>query len=167
MGVRKVSFLEDATAMKGKEKEEEHLGRSKLVWDCDSCLYDSFELRSFKRHLDSAITSSVSCRSNSMPHFASTSLPPTSAPAPLRKGQRRQTVLRHFSKLLQLIFRTRPTAERRDAGGDVRRALPMRREQPRPQNGTLLSIPEENDSRVRKTVSERFCFNASLGVSYA
>ncbi|CAN0908775.1 hypothetical protein LINGRAHAP2_LOCUS25462 [Linum grandiflorum] len=37
------------------------------VWDCESSLYDSFELRSFEKQLSSALTS----RTLSMPHLSS------------------------------------------------------------------------------------------------
>lgn len=65
------------------------------VWDCDSCLYDSFELQSFKRHLHSVIVS----RSLSMPRLQETSRlapPPTSTTS--------SKISRTFQKMLRSVF---------------------------------------------------------------
>ncbi|XP_052210859.1 uncharacterized protein LOC127813761 [Diospyros lotus] len=80
-----------------------------LVWDCGSSLYDSFELRSFERQLDSAIVS----RTLSMPHLSDhrsrppppppLALPPHPPPnRPVSKKPSRFS--RPFHKLLRSIF---------------------------------------------------------------
>lgn len=51
-----------------------HKKASSHVWDCGSSLYDSFELNSFKRQLDSAISAS-SARTMSMSHLPDRRLP--------------------------------------------------------------------------------------------
>ncbi|CAN1254275.1 hypothetical protein LINPERPRIM_LOCUS8594 [Linum perenne] len=51
------------------------------VWDCESNLYDSFELRSFEKQLSSAITS----RTLSMPHLSSDRVRVAPAPPPSSK----------------------------------------------------------------------------------
>lgn len=65
---------------KQEEKKKEnnnmmkHKKASSHVWDCGSSLYDSFELNSFKRQLDSAISAS-SARTMSMSHLPDRRLP--------------------------------------------------------------------------------------------
>ncbi|KAJ0549348.1 hypothetical protein HanHA300_Chr07g0232561 [Helianthus annuus] len=87
------------------EKETRTL-KAKLkreVWDCESSLYDSFELKSFERQLDSAISS----RTMSMPHLTSTTSvrhqPPPSDHKPASKKQSRLT--RSLNKLIRAVFR--------------------------------------------------------------
>ncbi|KAF8103328.1 hypothetical protein N665_0188s0266 [Sinapis alba] len=67
------------TRRKEEEKKKEnnnmkHKKESSNVWDCGSSLYDSFELNSFKRQLDSAISAS-SARTMSMSHLPDRRLP--------------------------------------------------------------------------------------------
>ncbi|KAJ0255198.1 Avr9/Cf-9 rapidly elicited protein [Hirschfeldia incana] len=60
-----------------KKKENNNMKHKKAsshVWDCGSSLYDSFELNSFKRQLDSAISAS-SARTMSMSHLPDRRLP--------------------------------------------------------------------------------------------
>ncbi|PQM36761.1 uncharacterized protein Pyn_30776 [Prunus yedoensis var. nudiflora] len=65
----------DSRPTLNQKKDQQHnenqskalvLNKSRPVWDCGSSLYDSVELDSFKRQLDSAI----SCRTMSMPHLS-------------------------------------------------------------------------------------------------
>ncbi|KAK6935503.1 UDP-glucuronosyl/UDP-glucosyltransferase [Dillenia turbinata] len=49
--------------------------KARLIWDCGSTLYDSFELKSFNKQLESAIAS----RTLSMPHLVSRRAPPPPA----------------------------------------------------------------------------------------
>lgn len=72
----------------------------KAIWDCDSALYDSFELKSFSRQLDSAIAA----RSNSMPHLSDPAPPPTTAASP-RKPSR---ISKSISRLLRALLRMKP-----------------------------------------------------------
>ncbi|KAK7406062.1 hypothetical protein VNO78_07678 [Psophocarpus tetragonolobus] len=68
------------------------------LWDCGSTLYDSFELNSFKRQLDSAIVNSPISRTLSMPH-----LPERSLHALPRRSF---NLSRSFNKLLRSVFKS-------------------------------------------------------------
>ncbi|KAL4354237.1 hypothetical protein GQ457_06G037830 [Hibiscus cannabinus] len=82
-----------------KTQRNQYQERNHLVWDCGSTLYDSFELNTFNRQLDSAIHS----RTMSMPHLlhadppASKKLPQSSKPS------------RSIQKLLKSMFKFRQT----------------------------------------------------------
>lgn len=78
--------------------EEEAKSR---VWDCDSSLYDSFELRSFKRQLDSAISS----RTLSMPRLLEVQRP---SPNPITR--RSSKISRSVQKLIRSIFGRKPSS---------------------------------------------------------
>ncbi|GKD87177.1 hypothetical protein Tco_1358331, partial [Tanacetum coccineum] len=71
--MQRASRNQESQTLKAKLERE--------VWDCESSLYDSFELKSFERQLDSAI----SARTMSMPHLSSSSIrgqpPPPPAPS--------------------------------------------------------------------------------------
>ncbi|KAG6788236.1 hypothetical protein POTOM_004293 [Populus tomentosa] len=136
-----------------------------LVWDCGSSLYDSFELKSFERQLDSAISS----RTLSMPHFPDRQVltPPPPPPKKLSK------ISRSLNKFLKSMFKSKQNSST------------MFRVQERLQDeyyviydksGALTTIPEvpeidfggfspEINSLVRKTVSDRFTA-ASIGRFY-
>lgn len=79
----------------GEEEAKSH------VWDCDSSLYDSFELRSFKRQLDSAIVS----RTLSMPHLLEVQRQP---PDPVLR--RSSKISRSLQKLIRSVFRRKPSS---------------------------------------------------------
>ncbi|KAL1222733.1 hypothetical protein V5N11_002424 [Cardamine amara subsp. amara] len=70
-----------------KKKENNNLSNMKHkktsshVWDCGSTLYDSFELNSFQRQLDSAISAS-SARTMSMSHLPDRRIPSLSSFSP-------------------------------------------------------------------------------------
>ncbi|XP_010533595.1 PREDICTED: uncharacterized protein LOC104809339 [Tarenaya hassleriana] len=108
-----------------KRQEDDHKHLSKTtkshVWDCGSTLYDSFELNSFKRQLDSAI-SAASARSMSMPHLPNRRLPPSVTaelaeaaprPPPPQKSSSSSSgkikpsnkISRSLQKLLKSVFR--------------------------------------------------------------
>ncbi|KAF7828160.1 putative serine/threonine-protein kinase pats1 [Senna tora] len=78
----------------------------KKLWDCDSTLYDSFELNSFKRQLDSAIANSS--RTLSMPHLSDrrvlTLQPPPSSTL-LSKSKKPFKISRSLHKLLRSVFK--------------------------------------------------------------
>lgn len=68
---------ENTQKQEEKKKENNNMKHKKAsshVWDCGSSLYDSFELNSFKRQLDSAISAS-SARTMSMSHLPDRRLP--------------------------------------------------------------------------------------------
>ncbi|XAR70195.1 hypothetical protein NMG60_11026970 [Bertholletia excelsa] len=54
------------TMDKQTQADQNQKSSKALVWDCESSLYDSFELKSFERQLGLAIAS----RSLSMPHLS-------------------------------------------------------------------------------------------------
>ncbi|XP_010441359.1 PREDICTED: uncharacterized protein LOC104724553 [Camelina sativa] len=91
---KKLEIDKNFTSQKTKKKEEnkkeennnyisnmKHKKTSSHVWDCGSTLYDSFELNSFKRQLDSAISAS-SARTMSMSRLPDRRLPPLSSLSP-------------------------------------------------------------------------------------
>ncbi|XXG42262.1 hypothetical protein AAC387_Pa01g2582 [Persea americana] len=79
----------------GEEEAKSH------VWDCDSSLYDSFELRSFKRQLDSAISS----RTLSMPRLLEVQRP---SPNPIKR--RSSKITRSVQKLIRSVFGWKPSS---------------------------------------------------------
>ncbi|KAF5818867.1 hypothetical protein HanXRQr2_Chr02g0071011 [Helianthus annuus] len=93
------------------EKEAQNLKakhKSDKVWDCESSLYDSYELKSFQQQLDSAI----STRTMSMPHLSSSSSlrrePPPPQPFDHNPASKKHSRLtRSFSKLIRSVFRSR------------------------------------------------------------
>ncbi|KAL5181971.1 hypothetical protein HKD37_01G002753 [Glycine soja] len=77
------------------------------LWDCGSTLYDSFELNSFKRQLDSAIANSpIISRTLSMPHLPERSLhaPPEQPPTVMSRKSFKFS--RSFHKLLRSVFKS-------------------------------------------------------------
>ncbi|XP_022136867.1 uncharacterized protein LOC111008455 [Momordica charantia] len=152
-------------------KLENHKPKS-LVWDCGSTLYDSFELNSFKHHLDSAIAS----RSLSMPHLPDRRGPPPPLPPSVPTSKPSSKFSRSLSKLLRSLFRPKPNST-----ASIFRA----QDQPKDgfyvfyEVGSLSTIPEvpeadfapsfspEIGSLVKKTASERFAAANSLGISCA
>ncbi|CAH8368696.1 unnamed protein product [Eruca vesicaria subsp. sativa] len=75
---KKPSLNAENTEKEEEKKKENNSMKNKKesshVWDCGSSLYDSFELNSFKRQLDSAISAS-SARTMSMSHLPDRRLP--------------------------------------------------------------------------------------------
>lgn len=149
------------------------------VWDCGSSLYDSFELKSFERQLDSAIHS----RTLSMPHLSDRQIfhqhhhnhdqiPPVQSSQPQQSMLKKPSkISRSFQKLLRSVFK--PKKNQRS----------LLQEQSRDgfyvvydKSATLSTIPEvpefdaalspEISSLVRRTASERFTAS-SIGISCA
>ncbi|CAH8381784.1 unnamed protein product [Eruca vesicaria subsp. sativa] len=152
------------------EESNVHKMTNKKVWDCESTLYDSFELNSFNRQLDSAISSSA--RSMSMPH-----LPPPpqseSTSSSSTKKQPSNKISRSLQKLIKSIFRQKQSnAPFKACHGDV----DMDKYYVVFDNtGSLTTIPESRESLElgrseinsldRKTVSERFQPSRVAGIS--
>ncbi|VFQ67706.1 unnamed protein product [Cuscuta campestris] len=147
-----------------------------IMWDCGSSLYDSFELKSFERHLHSAIIVDDSARSLSMPHLPDRGRRTIPAPLSQAKGSisppSSSRISRSFQKLLRSVFRHKQTNPAGASGKQRRQNLvPV----PEPSRGAALStIPEyealspEIRSLVRRTASERFTAAAStVGISCA
>ncbi|XP_030530274.2 uncharacterized protein LOC115740819 [Rhodamnia argentea] len=106
-----------------ESSEQKRLDRpSSVVWDCGSALYDSFELKSFKRQLDSAI----SARTLSMPHLPDRRAFPLPPPPPAAQQQQQQQpqpkptastaakkhsrISRSIQKLLRSVFKPKPSS---------------------------------------------------------
>ncbi|CAN0908770.1 hypothetical protein LINGRAHAP2_LOCUS25462 [Linum grandiflorum] len=127
------------------------------VWDCESSLYDSFELRSFEKQLSSALTS----RTLSMPHLSSDRV----RVAPAINTTMSSKISKSVQRFLKSVFIARSNDHNhrhnkqspRDQG--IRYVVYDK-------SGALTTIPEgpESDfglspdikSLVRKTASERF-----------
>nr|GMD01607.1 AF211535_1 Avr9/Cf-9 rapidly elicited protein 194 [Ipomoea batatas] len=162
----------------GKPADDD-AAKKPLIWDCGSSLYDSFELKSFERQLDSALAS----RSLSMPHLSDRRVvhhlqPPPPPSQPKRSPSSSSRISRSLQKLLKSVFRPKQTSS-----GGVKHLFRV----PEPSRGgsfyvvydksgeALTTIPEvpESDilspeikSLVRRTASERFT-PASIGISCA
>ncbi|KAG7587671.1 hypothetical protein ISN44_As07g000490 [Arabidopsis suecica] len=164
--------------MNPKQNTEESTNLDKMkknkVWDCESTLYDSFELNSFNRQLDSAISSSA--RSMSMPHLSPTPPPPSETTSSLTKKQQIPTkkISRSLVKLIKSMFRQKQSNALFKAGhGDVdmdKYYVVFDK------TGSLTTIPESgestemvgseiNNSLVRKTTSERIPLSRLVGIS--
>ncbi|XP_065017224.1 uncharacterized protein LOC135643795 [Musa acuminata AAA Group] len=126
------------------EKAPAGASANRLVWDCGSSLYDSFELESLMRQLDSAGAG----RCFSMPHSA---VPPPPPPPPLsaplgQARRKRSRVARWFKNMAWLVLRSKPLKEH---GGNS-------------SSGCLASISEAwgrdlgSPECGRKIMSERF-----------
>lgn len=141
-----------------------------IIWDCGSSLYDSFELKSFERQLDSAINNS---RSLSMPHLSDRRVTdihhqPPSRPQPISKKSSK--ISRSIHRLLRSVFKPKQNDTNNPflAAQDGYYVVYEK-------SGVLSTIPEvpefdglspEIKSLVRKTASDRFTVN-SIGISCA
>ncbi|KAF5478118.1 hypothetical protein F2P56_004705 [Juglans regia] len=151
-----------------EHKEKQHDKPKSLVWDCGSSLYDSFELNSFKRQLDSAI----SCRTMSMPHLPDRRAPPKPQPPP-SVPKKSSKISRSLQKLLRSVFKPKPTStsvlnvQNQSKEGTFYVVYDK--------SGALNTIPEvpeldfsgispEIGSLVGKSTSERFTAT-SIGIS--
>nr|XP_027084282.1 uncharacterized protein LOC113706556 isoform X3 [Coffea arabica] len=146
-----------------------------LLWDCGSSLYDSFELKSFERQLDSAIHS----RTLSMPHLSDRRVidggnhhqPPSQPPQPMSKKSSK--ISRSFHKFLRSVFK--PKAQ----NGNKNPFFPANEQQATrdgfyvvydiDKSGALSTIPEvsefdglspEYKSLVTRTASDRFAVSS-------
>ncbi|XP_019151216.1 PREDICTED: uncharacterized protein LOC109147980 [Ipomoea nil] len=168
------------TPAKGKPADDEDAATKPVIWDCGSSLYDSFELKSFERQLDSALAS----RSLSMPHLSDRRIvhdlqPPPPPSQPKRSPSSSSRISRSLQKLLKSVFRPKQTS----SGGGIKHLFRV----PEPSRGgsfyvvydksgealsTIPEVPEsdilspEMKSLVRRTASERFTA-ASIGISCA
>lgn len=153
-----------------------------LMWDCGSSLYDSFELKSFERQLDSAIHS----RTMSMPHLSDRRVvdggyhrqPSSQLPQPMSKKSSK--ISRSFHRFLRSVFK--PKAQ----NGNKSPFFPANEQQASrdgfymvydiDKSRALSTIPEisefdglspEYKSLVRRTASDRFTTLNSIGISCA
>ncbi|KAK9698484.1 hypothetical protein RND81_08G107900 [Saponaria officinalis] len=163
---------------------------NKVIWDCGSSLYDSFELDSFRKQLDSAILNSS--RTLSMPRLPSDNnrAPPQPQPQPQQPSKKPTSsrMSRSFQKLLRSVFRAQkpkpdyssntspdpwffdsPGSSYEDKSGDKYYVV-YEKPDINGLNG-LGSIPEVSEVNVspqigslaRKTMSARFTASASRG----
>ncbi|KAL9861020.1 hypothetical protein AtNW77_Chr1g0064441 [Arabidopsis thaliana] len=136
--------------------------KNRKVWDCESTLYDSFELNSFNRQLNSAISSSA--RSMSMPHLSSPP-PPSETTSSSTKKQQSPTkkISRSLGKLIKSMFKQKQSNalfKTGHSGVDMDKYYVVF-----DKTGSLTTIPESGESTemvgseinslVRKTTSER------------
>ncbi|KAF8109754.1 hypothetical protein N665_0092s0026 [Sinapis alba] len=150
------------------EESNVHKMKNKKVWDCESTLYDSFELNSFNRQLDNAISSSA--RSMSMPHLPPPPSETTSSSS--TKKQPSNKISRSLQKLVKSIFRQKQsnTPFKACHGVNMDKYYVVF-----DNTGSLTTIPEsresielgrsEINSLDRKTVSERFPPSRLAGLS--
>ncbi|ONK56425.1 uncharacterized protein A4U43_C10F8500 [Asparagus officinalis] len=153
----KLSALHSSLALLLISYSMDYKLRERRIWDCDSALYDSFELISFKRQLDSALIASSRCLS--LPRLSDPDLNQISQ-AP-KKEKKRSKV----GRLIRSLFRL--------SGKNSDRVLNVEDSKSTNCDGVNLpTIPEEYSaagvdllefdlsSAVRKTISERFPRNA-------
>nr|XP_043613489.1 uncharacterized protein LOC122585421 [Erigeron canadensis] len=164
------------------------LKQQREVWDCESSLYDSFELKSFEKQLDSAI----SARTMSMPHLSSTSTRPRQPPPPTTNYDHKQQpaaaskkhsrLTRSLNKFLKSVFRPRnytsssSSSSRYEGmyGYDTSSALSTIPELPETTVPDFDRLSSEFDrlspdmkSLVTRSRSDRFVMPTSVGVSCA
>ncbi|XP_007040470.2 PREDICTED: uncharacterized protein LOC18606666 [Theobroma cacao] len=154
---------------KAKQKTQKTQEGKHLVWDCGSTLYDSFELNSFKRQLDSAIHS----RTMSMPHLVDTRAPPP----PVVSKKQPSKFSRSIQKLFKSMFKFKQSSsssvfwlkqrshEEYYVVYDKTGALTTIPEVPEIDFGGLS--PEINSLVVKRTASERFTAASTVGISCA
>ncbi|GAB4857506.1 hypothetical protein Ancab_015414 [Ancistrocladus abbreviatus] len=177
--------MEKSEGQKNEQKEPKlsELKPKALVWDCGSTLYDSFELNSFKKQLDSAISS----RTLSMPHLTDHRRQDPLPPPPPPSSSKKQTLKlpRSFQKLLKSVFKSvthNSTSwfhhhDHPENGGKKQKGERIFLVYEK--SGELSAIPEgpefdykagfspEISSLVRRTTSDRFTAASAAGVSCA
>ncbi|CAI0441605.1 unnamed protein product [Linum tenue] len=153
------------------EKHPPHrhsVSNSVTVWDCGSALYDSFELRSFEKQLDSAINSG---RTLSMPHLPDRRVAPDPAPS--------NTAPSRISKSVQRFFKSVFVKATSSGGGNKQQKEEDKKQRVYfvyEKTGGLCTIPEgpESDgfglssnikSLAKRSASERFTAATAVGVS--
>ncbi|KAK7318121.1 hypothetical protein RJT34_02819 [Clitoria ternatea] len=179
-----------------KSREEKHhneiskaSNKISTIWDCGSTLYDSYELNTFKTHLDSAIANSPrNIRTLSMPHlpqrYVSSQIQPQPQPQPTSSGisnnNKSFKISRTFQKLLRFVFKSRNKPRISTSSNNLQVAEKYSKERfyvvydkyDQPVLSTIPELPEfdvspEITSFVRKSASERFTATATIGVSCA
>ncbi|KAL6536373.1 hypothetical protein OROGR_012945 [Orobanche gracilis] len=129
-----------------------------LIWDCGSSLYDSFELKSFEKQLDAAITS----RTLSMPHLSDRRR--FSPPPPPSNKKSPSKISRSLHRLIRSVFKPKSNIEfgENHSGEGIYVVCDS--------FSTVPEVPEfdglspEIRSLVRKTTSDRSTEIDSIGV---
>lgn len=173
--------MEKSQAEKNHTQHQGQKGKL-LVWDCDSNLYDSFELNSFKRQLDSAIHS----RTMSMPHLSDrlrrAPIPQQSTLPPSVSKRQPSKFSRSIQKLFKSMFKFKPSSTSSSVLWlkqrshhhedncyvvyDKTGALTTIPEVPEIDHFGGLS-PEINSLVVKRSASERFTAPSTVGISCA
>ncbi|XP_021901160.1 uncharacterized protein LOC110817070 [Carica papaya] len=128
----------------------------RIIWDCGSTLYDSFELNSFRRQLDSTIS-----RTLSMSHVPD--------PLPPSVPKKSSKLSRSLNKFFRSVFKFKRN------NGSVFDVNHRSQAQYYDKSGaltTILEVPEIDlggfsPEMIRKTASERFTSSSLIGISYA
>lgn len=166
-----------------QEQKEKHTQKTNddynptkpLVWDCGSSLYDSFELKSIERQLDSAIAS----RTLSMPHLPDRRAHHHAQPKPISKKSSKFS--RPFHKLVKSVFGRKENTSSSSLFSDLEGSsqdhgfyfvydksgsLSMIPEvaEKAAEYGSVL--PDSDESLVKRAASERFTAT-SVGISCA
>lgn len=132
--------------------------RDRRIWDCNSSLYDSFELMSFKRQLDSVILINSVSRCLSMPRLSDLDPSQQSISQTPKKKKSRCKFSRSVQKLVRSLFRPKTGSTKHLSADGGHAAVP---EENVPVKGVDFPTGFEFDfafgsAVVRKTVSERF-----------
>lgn len=169
-----------------KSREE----KLRQVWDCGSTLYDSYELNSFKRQLNTAIANSpCNRRTLSMSHLPERCLSSQPQPQPPMSNNKSFRFSRTFQKLLRFVFKssnklrissTRNTTSNNISTFQVAEKYSNDRfyvvyDKSEPVLSTIPELPEfevgvlspDITSFVRKSSSERFMATTAIGISCA
>lgn len=142
-----------------------------VIWDCGSSLYDSFELNSLQKELESALVS----RTLSMPHLSHrrTRTPPPPPPPPLNKKQPSK-VFRSIQRVIRAVFRPKTssiTAKNSSFDEQSRNKGFYVVYDRAPKFSSIPEVPEFDElspelrSLVRKSASARFTSASSLGIT--
>ncbi|ESW32144.1 hypothetical protein PHAVU_002G296900 [Phaseolus vulgaris] len=180
-----------------KKSREEKLNPNQVskgnVWDCGSSLYDSFELNSLKRQLNTAIANSPKNRRTlSMSHLPERCLSLQLHPQPpIMSNNKPFKISRTFHRLLRFVFkssnklRTSSSCSRATTPNNTTFQVAERYsnkdrfyvvyDKSEPVLSTIPELPEfevgvlspEIASFVRKTASERFMATTAIGISCA
>ncbi|KAG8375081.1 hypothetical protein BUALT_Bualt10G0063100 [Buddleja alternifolia] len=147
-----------------------------VIWDCESSLYDSFELKSFHKHLDSAIAS----RTLSMPHLSERRRLPSPPPPPLTRKTTSSKISRSFRRLIGAVFRHKKNSSKINSDSNFGGGFGETTERSNEgfyfvyddSSAALSAIKEVPDSNemspemrclVRRTASDRF--STCIGIS--
>lgn len=167
------------------QRHGNHESSKPKVWDCGSTLYDSFELKSFNRQLDSAIANST--RTLSMPHLSDrrgSDRPPPPPPSAVSKKPFK--ISRSLHKLLRSVFRSNnnksgiksssstPASPVFEVAQKSRDRYYVVYDKSGPVLSTIPEVPEfeiaslspEMSSLIRRSASERFT-PTTIGISCA
>ncbi|WOL08288.1 hypothetical protein Cni_G17041 [Canna indica] len=120
------------------DKDEANGSLNKLIWDCGSSLYDSYELKSLTKQFDSALAA----RCFSMPHYSLTTGSSPSSPA--RAPKKRPSFAKSIRKMIRSVMRSKPRAA--DGGASSLRSILEARE----------NKEQGSPETIRKGLSERF-----------